>query len=426
MAQFAAWGDSWRDDVPAAAAYVTTDQYKTSKRLIAEYDAALSVAGTEPPAPTVEDLQAVIERDRTNVCDAINGLKKVIREREWLGEGRGPYEWDDDRWHDEFNATAAEIREALKPLEKIAANLSNSPTTHEAVQKAREIPTDKTDDFEARQDAGRQGSERCPVCHGSEKVPLYTWPTNGCRGTFHWIDAAAPVSEKNVSGPSAFVSDVNIPDGPSCSACGVAMVKVGVCDGSICHQTYGIGTHPLGIVCGDWHPVEFRCPSCGATTGLTDAKGTEPLAPANPLVCDDCGHEGCDCGPFDAINRELANLRNWANRKEVELKAAQERIRELEARQKGPSAETSAAYAAHVRDAYRDGCECAMCVLVRELEARQSSAAPDLFEMASGEGLCSTHTGGPHRIERACRNWKPVMAAPVPSPIPAKEEGKKE
>lgn len=85
----------------------------------------------------ITELEAVIERDRTDVCDGVNVLKKVVQQREWLGEGRGPYEWDDDRWHAEFKATAAEIRGALSGLEKIAADLSNSPKTHEAVLLAR-------------------------------------------------------------------------------------------------------------------------------------------------------------------------------------------------------------------------------------------------------------------------------------------------
>lgn len=82
-------------------------------------------------------LKLVIERDRSLVCDGVNVLKSILRSREWLGEGRGCYEWDDDRWHDEFKATATEIRTAIEGMEKIAADLSNSPTNWDDVQKAR-------------------------------------------------------------------------------------------------------------------------------------------------------------------------------------------------------------------------------------------------------------------------------------------------
>lgn len=85
-------------------------------------------------------LQAVIERERTAIAAGVTGLKKAIREREWLGEGRGPFEWDDDRWHDEFNFAAKEILAALEPLERIAVDMSNSPKTQELVDAARRSP----------------------------------------------------------------------------------------------------------------------------------------------------------------------------------------------------------------------------------------------------------------------------------------------
>jgi hypothetical protein len=71
-------------------------------------------------------LEAVIERDRSRVAEGVTALRKIVIRREWLGEGRGPYEWDDDRWHDEFKTTASEIRGAIEDLEKLAGDLSNS------------------------------------------------------------------------------------------------------------------------------------------------------------------------------------------------------------------------------------------------------------------------------------------------------------
>ena len=34
---------------------------------------------------------------------------------------------------------------------------------------------------------------------------------------------------------------------------------------------------------------------------------------------------------------------------------------------------------------------------------------PFVFEyaFAAGNGLCSTHSGGPHPIEKSCRDWRP-------------------
>ena len=60
-----------------------------------------------------------------------------------------------------------------------------------------------------------------------------------------------------------------------------------------------------------------------------------------------------------------------------------------------------ASIGAHLQDAFEAGWQAA-----RE-------AAPLVKYEAVGDGLCSTHTGGPHPIERACKNWKPAAARPA-------------
>ncbi len=80
---------------------------------------------------------SILEAERTKVADAVNALKKAIRQREWLRLGRGSYEWDDDRWRDEFSAAVEEVWEAIKPLEKIASDLKGCPKTWDDVVKAR-------------------------------------------------------------------------------------------------------------------------------------------------------------------------------------------------------------------------------------------------------------------------------------------------
>jgi hypothetical protein len=86
---------------------------------------------------TLIDFPAILERERTLVAEGVTAIKKAISCREWLTEGRGSYEWNDDRWHGEFAAAISEILEALKPLEKVAADLTNCPQDAEAVRKAR-------------------------------------------------------------------------------------------------------------------------------------------------------------------------------------------------------------------------------------------------------------------------------------------------
>lgn len=78
-----------------------------------------------------------MESDRTHVAAGVTAIAKAVEERHWLTEGRGPYEWNDDNWHDEFKSAAIEILDALKPLRKIAANWTDCPQTTEQVAQAR-------------------------------------------------------------------------------------------------------------------------------------------------------------------------------------------------------------------------------------------------------------------------------------------------
>lgn len=91
--------------------------------------------GAEPAR--VQELEAVIERDRTAIAEHITNLRKELESREWLTEGRGSYEWDDDRYRQEFLWAGQALRKAMEPLVKIAADLSNSPKTQEEVVRAR-------------------------------------------------------------------------------------------------------------------------------------------------------------------------------------------------------------------------------------------------------------------------------------------------
>lgn len=82
-------------------------------------------------------LSQQLEADRTKVAECMTAALKAIDSRHWLTEGRGSYEWNDDRWHQEFYAAAVEIRAALAPLAKIAADWTGCPKTGAEVARAR-------------------------------------------------------------------------------------------------------------------------------------------------------------------------------------------------------------------------------------------------------------------------------------------------
>ena len=100
-----------------------------------------------PPAARqyINRLQAIIERDRTQVARAVVAVRNAIRSHEWLKLGRGSYEYDDDRWRDEFGAALDEIEAAMQPMRSVAANLSYSPISAEEIADARAIPMSEPD-----------------------------------------------------------------------------------------------------------------------------------------------------------------------------------------------------------------------------------------------------------------------------------------
>ncbi len=85
----------------------------------------------------IERLKAVNERDRSRVADADTAIMNAIRRREWLRLGRGSYEYDDDRWRDEFSKAIDEVIAATRPLQRIASDLSDCPTDSKKVAEAR-------------------------------------------------------------------------------------------------------------------------------------------------------------------------------------------------------------------------------------------------------------------------------------------------
>lgn len=83
------------------------------------------------------ELMQLLEYCRSILADGVTAIKKAVQGREWLTEGRGPYEWDDERWHNEFAAAAKEILDAVEPLAKEAADWSNCPKTALEVTESR-------------------------------------------------------------------------------------------------------------------------------------------------------------------------------------------------------------------------------------------------------------------------------------------------
>lgn len=85
----------------------------------------------------VQRLMHVIDRDRYVVAACLGQINAAIDGRVWLLEGRGPYEWDDDRYREEFGDALKSIREAAQPLSIVAWDKSDCTRIEERVKAAR-------------------------------------------------------------------------------------------------------------------------------------------------------------------------------------------------------------------------------------------------------------------------------------------------
>jgi hypothetical protein len=77
----------------------------------------------------ISQLEDALHRDKTGLAAALGQIRATVNGRAWVAEGRGPYEWDDDRYKAEAGdalRTVAEIAEsALRSsgdLARMAAN----------------------------------------------------------------------------------------------------------------------------------------------------------------------------------------------------------------------------------------------------------------------------------------------------------------
>jgi hypothetical protein len=78
-----------------------------------------------------------LESDRTRVAKHVSLINEELLRRGWLATSRGSYEWDDDKYREEFGAAYEAIRAELKPLEKISADWTGCPKTGPEIAKAR-------------------------------------------------------------------------------------------------------------------------------------------------------------------------------------------------------------------------------------------------------------------------------------------------
>jgi len=91
----------------------------------------------EVAKPQASEPQLALEHDRAKVAECVTRIKKELHSYDWLITSRGSYEWDDDKWHEEFKRASEAIWEAIEPMIKIAADWTHCPKDQATIERAR-------------------------------------------------------------------------------------------------------------------------------------------------------------------------------------------------------------------------------------------------------------------------------------------------
>lgn len=85
----------------------------------------------------IEEAEAANELDRSRIPAALTELHAAIRSRDWVLEGRGSYEWDDDDYRAEFSLWVRDVTKAAELFAHIAADWHGCPLDQTAIRHAR-------------------------------------------------------------------------------------------------------------------------------------------------------------------------------------------------------------------------------------------------------------------------------------------------
>lgn len=135
--------NAMRDRAIVAAQAALDANWRENHRMMAAAaaDAILALLAADRAAGVGEGeagrLMHVIDRDRYVVAHCLGAIERAIDGRVWLLEGRGPYEWDDDRYREEFGDAIKAIREASQPLKIVAWDKSDCTRLEERVNAAK-------------------------------------------------------------------------------------------------------------------------------------------------------------------------------------------------------------------------------------------------------------------------------------------------
>jgi hypothetical protein len=85
----------------------------------------------------IKAAESANELDRSRIPTALTALNSAVRGRQWVLEGRGPYEWDDDDYRAEFSLWVDDVQQAADLFAKIAIDWHGCPLDETEIRHAR-------------------------------------------------------------------------------------------------------------------------------------------------------------------------------------------------------------------------------------------------------------------------------------------------
>jgi hypothetical protein len=202
-------------------ATVPGDSAAEARRLLRDlishtsYEASERVSATNQTASDEElrRLKRVIERERTWAAEWLDRMRAVLRQHSWLKDGRGPYEYDDDRILGEFAEVWKNLDAAIGRAERDlnATDHTDCPTEENEIVEARrgipapscaEAPADgealvarlRSEESVARKIAGHTplfGNDRAVIANAAVRADLLRDAANALEAALQ-ARAAAP------------------------------------------------------------------------------------------------------------------------------------------------------------------------------------------------------------------------------------------
>jgi hypothetical protein len=93
----------------------------------------------------IRRLKELLDRDRTGLANALNGVIRIAKGYDWLCEGRGPYQYDDNRYRMEIGVLITSVIHTASEALRTSGNLANE-AFHPRAQATAALLVDATRD----------------------------------------------------------------------------------------------------------------------------------------------------------------------------------------------------------------------------------------------------------------------------------------